>query len=142
MTLQVVDAAAARAAVAGCWLEDADEAQAQLGAISLQPHQQVAVREIRTLLTEVGGALLADEVGLGKTFVALALASEARRPLVVAPMSLRGMWLQAAARAGVRITMWSAEALSRGESAPRVEGGWDLIVVDEAHHFRNSATRR
>jgi hypothetical protein len=142
MTLQVVDAAAARAAVAGCWLEDADEAQAQLGAISLQPHQQVAVREIRTLLTEFGGALLADEVGLGKTFVALALASEARRPLVVAPMSLRGMWLQAAARAGVRITMWSAEALSRGETAPRVEAGWDLIVVDEAHHFRNSTTRR
>jgi superfamily II DNA or RNA helicase len=142
MTLQVVDAAAARAAVAGCWLEGADESQAQLGAIALQPHQQVAVHEIRTLLTEFGGALLADEVGLGKTFVALALASEARRPLVVAPMSLRGMWLQAAVRAGVRITMWSAEALSRGETAPRVEGGWDLIIVDEAHHFRNAATRR
>src|ERR1700691_4229058 len=27
MTLQVVDAAAARAAVAGCWLDDADETQ-------------------------------------------------------------------------------------------------------------------
>ena len=142
MTLQVVDAAAARAAVAGCWLEGPDQTQAQLGAISLEPHQLVAVRDVRTLLTEFGGALLADEVGLGKTFVALALATEARRPLVVAPMGLRSMWMQAAARAGVRVTMWSVEALSRGESAPRVEGGWDLIIVDEAHHFRNPATRR
>ncbi len=142
MTLQVVDAAAARAAVAGCWLEHADDTQAQLGSVSLQPHQMAAVREIRTLITGFGGALLADEVGLGKTFVALALASEARRPLVIAPMGLRGMWLQAAARAGVRVTMWSAEALSRGDSAPRIEGGWDLIVVDEAHHFRNPLTRR
>ncbi len=142
MTLQVVDAAAARAAVAGCWLERTDDTQAQLGAVSLQPHQMAAVREIRTLMTGFGGALLADEVGLGKTFVGLALAREARRPLVIAPMGLRGMWLQAAARAGVRVTMWSADALSRGESAPRIEGGWDLIIVNEAHHFRNPLTRR
>jgi len=73
---------------------------------------------------------------LGKTFVALALASEARRPLVVAPMSLRGMWLQAAVRAGVRITMWSAEALSRGETAQEsradgISSSWMKPIISE-----------
>jgi superfamily II DNA or RNA helicase len=142
MTLLVVDAATARAAVAECWLESSDDAGVQLGSVSLRPHQMVAVREIRALLDEFGGALLADEMGLGKTFVALALASEAQRPLVVAPAGLRGMWQQAAGRADVRVTMYSTEALSRGDAPPTTDGGWDLIIVDEAHHFRNPTTRR
>jgi Helicase conserved C-terminal domain/SNF2-related domain len=142
MTLLVVDAATARAAVARCWLEASGDAEMQLGSVRLRPHQMVAVREIRALLKEFGGALLADEVGLGKTFVALALAAQARRPLVVAPAGLRGMWQHAAARAAARITMYSTEALSRGDAPTSTEGGWDLIIVDEAHHFRNPTTRR
>jgi hypothetical protein len=113
-----------------------------LGSVSLRPHQMDAVREIRLLFGEFGGALLADEVGLGKTFVALALAAEAAQPLVIAPAGLRGMWQHAAGRAGVQVTMCSTEALSRGDAAPHVDGGWNLIIVDEAHHFRNPSTRR
>jgi len=137
-----VDAATARAAVARCWLDRGGDARMQLGTVSLRAHQVAAVAELRAVIDTMGGALLADAVGLGKTFVALALAGAARQPLVVAPAGLRGMWEHAASRAGVRVTTHSTEALSRGDAAPNVEGGWDLIIVDEAHQFRNPGTRR
>ena len=83
--------------------------------------------------------MLADEVGTGKTFVALAVARTWRRPLVVAPASLRATWRDAMVRAGVQFDITSHEALSRG----RVPGAaHDGIIVDESHRFRSTTTRR
>ena len=117
-----------------------DQPTERLGEIALQPHQRAAVGRIAAAMREFGGALLADETGLGKTFVALSVARDAHRPLVVAPAALGDMWHQAAQSAGVTIEFTSVEALSRrrGERA----GEHDLVVVDESHHFRNPATAR
>lgn len=154
-----VDPAAARAAIAACWFGvvggspaggppaeqsiagQVDAERSQLGRVSLRAHQMDAVRELRLICRDSGGALLADEVGLGKTFVALALAGESRRPLVIAPAGLRAMWTHAAQEAGVPITLWSTECLSRAVLEPSGESH-DLVIVDEAHHFRNPVTRR
>ena len=111
-----------------------------LGSISLQPHQRAAVARIAAAMREFGGALLADETGLGKTFVALSIARDADRPLVVAPAALREMWRQAADSAGVAVGFVSAESLSRSRAAPVRDP--DLVIVDESHHFRNPATAR
>ncbi len=54
---------------------------------------------------------VADEPGLGKTFVALALAHEYAGALVVAPAALRAMWRDAAAAARIEISFVSLEAL-------------------------------
>ena len=60
-----------------------------LGRIMLLPHQEAAVRWLRSRLSRFGGALLADPPGLGKTYVALAVASERGvTPLVIAPAAL------------------------------------------------------
>lgn len=111
----------------------------RLGSIALRPHQISAVRRLNAALDEFGGALLADEVGMGKTFVALAVAARFHRPIVAAPAVLCDMWSHQARLAAMDIPFLSFESLSRGR---HVDGSFDLVVIDEAHHLRNPATRR
>ena len=70
-----------------------------LGSITLLPHQRDAVARIRLALADLGVALLADDDGLGKTFVALALAREYQSVRIIAPAALLPMWRTAIARA-------------------------------------------
>ena len=110
----------------------------QLGTISLYPHQRAALTRVRAAITEFGGALLADEPGLGKTFVALATAAEYAGVLVIGPASLRGTWQHAAVSAERRIEFVSFEMLSRREAVARPP----FVVIDEAHHLGNPGTAR
>lgn len=134
----IVRAADVRAVIARHWLP-APRASASLGSIALHAHQQEAIDRIRVLLREQRGALLADEAGLGKTYVAAAIMRHAARPLLVLPAALRAMWRDSLRAAGVSATMVSYSALSRG-SVPA--GDYDLLVLDEAHHARTSSTLR
>jgi superfamily II DNA or RNA helicase len=134
----IVHAAAARALIAAYWLPERD-VPTNLGSVRLHEHQQSAVDRLRGLLREHRGALLADEAGLGKTYVAAAIMREAARPLLVIPAALRIMWRDALSAAGVRATTISYSALSRG-NVPA--GEFDLLVLDEAHHARTASTLR
>ncbi len=141
-----LDVTRAALATAALDLASAPPVPPEVGPITLHPHQHVAVIRLRRALDTHRGALLADAVGLGKTWVALALARDALRHdpapvLVVAPAALRGMWRDAAGAAGTPITFASTEALS-APAAPRLPTAPALIVVDEAHHFRTPTTRR
>lgn len=129
---------AVRALIAERWL-GAREGTSRIGCVELLPHQRAALDRLRRLLRDHGGALLADEVGLGKTYVAAALAREHRRALVVAPAALRAMWRDALRDTGAEAGVTSYTTLSRG----RVPAGeFDLLVLDEAHHARTPSTRR
>ncbi len=110
-----------------------------LGDIVLRPSQRRSLDRVRAAIARHGGCLLADDVGRGKTYIALALAREYRAPLIVAPASLRATWEMAMRRTEVSCAFVSHEALSR---PGRVRHASDLIVVDESHHFRSPATRR
>ena len=112
----------------------------KLGAITLHPHQREGVERVTTLLDRYGGALLADDVGLGKTFVALAAARDTRTSVVIAPAALRDVWTQAARRAGMFVQFLSVETLGRrGWRSPVVP---QFVIIDEAHHLRSRRTRR
>jgi helicase-like protein len=128
----------ARARIAACMLGD-EQAQLRIGDISLHPHQRSAVTRIQCTLSSHGGALLCDDVGLGKTYAALAVAATHDSVTIVAPATLAPMWSQAAALAHVSIEFISLESLGRGGATERKR---TLIIVDEAHHFRNPCTRR
>lgn len=133
-----------KAQIAGWWLADTNPTNAQsaaysLGQITLRPHQHSAVIRISTAIAEFGGALLCDEVGTGKTFIALAVARKAQSILVVAPASLHDMWHHAARKAGLAILFTSFEKLSRANATTHHT---DFLIVDEAHHARNTKTRR
>ncbi len=102
------------------------------------PHQISAARRIAASLECFRGALLADAVGLGKTYVALAVASRYPRTTAVVPAALASQWGRVGARVGLATRIVTHEGLSRGARVPV----GDLIVVDEAHRFRNPKTRR
>jgi superfamily II DNA or RNA helicase len=104
----------------------------------LLEHQTTAAKRIVGAIAAFGGALLADGVGLGKTYVALAVATRFRRTTVVAPACILAQWERTSARLGRSPTLVSHEGLSRSGRVPVS----DLVVIDEAHRFRNPATQR
>ena len=115
-----------------------------VGNVRLYPHQTAAVHRLQAAIAEFGGALLADEVGLGKTYVALAVAAaaseHATRILIVAPATLGPMWHSACAQAQIDANITSMEALSY-----RIEPlaqSYNFIIVDEAHQARTPSTKR
>ena len=128
----------ARAAIAAAYLGQSPD-NLLLGTIELRPHQSQIVSRIRSSIAEFGGALLCDPVGTGKTFSALAVAKSYKRTLVVGPAVLRPMWLKAAKDGEMAIVFISHESLSRGRTH---QSEFDFVIVDEAHHARNPATRR
>ncbi len=112
-----------------------------LGDIRLLPHQREAAALLRERLERHRGAVLADPVGTGKTYTALACASHYAHVRIVAPAALRATWQRALAAVRRECPVISMEALSRARSKEGGEAG-GLIIVDEAHHFRNPATHR
>lgn len=112
---------------------------ASLGQLTLRPHQLVAVSRLLEILASSRGALLADAVGLGKTYVGLALAREFGSTRIVCPAVLRPMWQRAMTTTGIEASLVTTEALSRGFDTSCSAA---LVIVDEAHHFRTPGTRR
>jgi superfamily II DNA or RNA helicase len=141
----MTSAPSVRAMIAQSWLTTVHApltTPAQLGAITLHPYQRSAADRLTTMLAANHGALLADPTGVGKTYIALAVvAATSAHPLIITPANLRPMWRDALARTNTTATILSMEALSQIPGlAPTIKP--DLIVVDEAHHFRNPSTHR
>ena len=132
------DVASVRAQVASTCATDI-QGTARLGGVILREHQRDAAARLRDSIQRAGGALLADEVGLGKTYTALAAVGTATPVLVVAPAALADMWRAALDRTGISAEFLSFETLSRRnpETTPPA-----LVIVDEAHHARNPRTHR
>ena len=111
--------------------------------IELAPHQREAVDRIRILLDRYQGAILADEVGLGKSFVAAAVAAalSANAIEVIVPASLVDQWKETLGDFGVDARVITHDSLlgDRFVAQPRQQR---LLIVDEAHGFRNSSTQR
>ncbi|HUQ84119.1 MAG TPA: helicase-related protein [Gemmatimonadaceae bacterium] len=110
-----------------------------LGNVTLRAHQRDAAGRLRDCISRFGGALLADEVGLGKTYTALAAVGQRTPLVIVAPAALIDMWRGALERAAMHATVISLESLSR-RGPQAVEAA--LVIVDEAHHARNPLTQR
>ncbi len=115
-----------------------------IGDITLFPHQADAVLRLRAILREFHGALLADDVGLGKTYIALALAAQHRVAHVIAPAALLPMWRHAIERtACTHVTLHSLHRYSRASRFDTQDlGARGLIIIDEAHHLRSRTTKR
>jgi hypothetical protein len=108
----------------------------------LLPGQVRRFRRALAAIERYGGALLADPVGSGKTYVALAVAlalARARPTACLVPAALADQWRSVAARVGVPVDVGTHEQASRSR-LPTVARG--IVLVDESHHFRNPKTRR
>ena len=106
-------------------------------------HQHSAVKLALSLIGRYGGAILADEVGLGKSFVAAAVAAHFQRSgsevEVVVPASLVVQWRETLRDFAVDACILTHDGLARD---PKLGHGERLIIVDEAHAFRNRQTLR
>jgi len=119
------------------------DAHYALGSLTLLPHQRDAVTRIRAILRELHVALLADDVGLGKTYVALALARDYPHVRIIAPAALLPMWRSALARAQcTHAQLESLQRYSRADAPREAHRPGALVIVDEAHHLRTPSTRR
>lgn len=115
-------------------------------ALPLADFQRDGAARAWAILQRRRGVLVADSVGLGKTFVALALIGRAccedLRVLLVIPAGLRRMWKSELKRAAEAqpVAIVSHTQLARGYLG--ADARFDFVVVDEAHAFRNPKTRR
>jgi hypothetical protein len=108
----------------------------------LTPEQRRPVARALASLERYHGALLAEPVGSGKTYEALAVGAcwgGRGDLLVLAPAAIVRQWTRVAARLEVSVMLRSHERVSRG-SLPRVRPR--LVIIDESHRFRNPRTRR
>ncbi|HKZ56168.1 MAG TPA: helicase-related protein [Thermodesulfovibrionales bacterium] len=122
--------------------------------VNLAEFQEDAVRRVFTRLKKYRACMVADSVGLGKTWIAKKILEEfgfykRKRFLIVCPAQLRNMW-----RDEVKDLLLSESILSQEELATddflnkaRQSIGGDmtevsLIVVDESHNFRNPLSNR
>jgi superfamily II DNA or RNA helicase len=135
--------------------EELDAERDEDGGLNLTTFQDDAVRRANRFLDEHGGVIVADEVGLGKTYIAGELLHQyvnenRQRALVVAPAYLRdGMWEQKPAEWGVQFETVSYAQLRNdrqlGGDANNLDlelDQYQLVVIDEAHAFRNPGTQQ
>jgi len=128
--------------------ELAEEANAtSAGLIHLTRFQEDGVWRASRILERRNGVLVADEVGLGKTFLAGELIRQAvqnrrQRVLVIAPATLRdGPWRKFILDFQLGVECVSYEDLRQGNYQYRPEE-YALVVVDEGHNLRNPSTER
>ncbi len=125
----------------------------------LYDFQRDAVLAIINKLQTYDGCILADSVGLGKTFTALAVVkyyeSLNRNVLVLCPKKLGDNWLTyrnnqrnnpiASDRLRYDVLYHTDLSRQRGTSVTGLDletinwGAYDLVVIDESHNFRNGA---
>lgn len=105
----------------------------------LRPEQAESYQRALASLRHHGGALLADPVGSGKSWVALAIVRALAVPVTcIVPAAIAPQWRRVAREAGVEIVVQSHESWSRA-ARPLATG---LVVVDESHRFRRPGIRR
>lgn len=116
-------------------------------AIELAEFQEDAVRKARQILRKYDGVMIADSVGLGKTWVGKRLLEDyayhmRQKALVICPAALRSMWQRELRSATIAADVVSQEELGRAEFDLYPYRDVDVILIDEAHNFRNKLANR
>ena len=124
----------------------------------LDQYQKEGYQALIKISRQFGGAFLCDGVGLGKTFVGLMLIErlvmhERKRVMLLVPKSGRKPVWEAAIKRYLphllgdfsNLVVFNHTDLNReGEFQERFEKMRemaDVVIIDEAHHFRNPGTR-
>ena len=158
------DRAALVEAAAEVWSRPGFDALLSRPRLGFEPFDY-QLQAAQTVLRRMRGrAILADEVGLGKTIEAGLVLSELRirgladRSLVVAPAGLTGQWQEELERKFALPTMIVQgggrpvpdgghqpvviASLATARREPQVSaltaGRWDVVIMDEAHRLRNA----
>ncbi len=125
----------------------------------LDQYQRDGYGALLKISGKYGGAFLCDGVGLGKTFVGLMLIErlvkfERKKVLLIVPKSGREPVWESSLQSYLpelfgdcsNLVLINHTDLQRGgdwvEKLQRLKEQADVIVIDEAHHFRNPSTKK
>ena len=107
-------------------------------------YQRDAVVQACEMLKTYGGALVADVVGLGKSVIAMLVASASdfgHTGLILCPPGLVENWKGYRKAFGLGPTKWlvlSSGDLEKVKELLQEDAGFQMVIVDEAHRFRNA----
>jgi superfamily II DNA or RNA helicase len=124
---------------------------------ALDQYQKEGYQSLLKIAGQYGGAFLCDGVGLGKTFVGLMLIErlilhDRKRVMLLVPKAARKPVWEAALQRYLpdltgdfsTLSIFNHSDLNRGGEYParfaRMRERADVIIIDEAHHFRNPGT--
>jgi SWI/SNF-related matrix-associated actin-dependent regulator of chromatin subfamily A-like protein 1 len=107
--------------------------------MELYPYQQTSV----DWLAQKRHALLAHEMGLGKSAITLVAARDLHKVLIICPAMLRENWK-------AEIKLWNISSLFEVVSYDYATTNkkklllidWDLVILDEAHFLKNRTSKR
>ncbi|HXF38066.1 MAG TPA: helicase-related protein [Actinomycetota bacterium] len=135
-------------------IEREAEGEVRAGGLVLTSFQEQGYRRARRIVEELGGVIYADGVGTGKTEVGLRFLEEYARErgsyaLIITPAQLReSLWEKRRDEAGLPGQVVSYQELAADRQLGRGserrlrlnKDAYRLVIVDEAHAFRNSDT--
>ncbi len=128
-------------------LEEEGESELRRSAVELSEFQEDAVKKARRILARYDGVLIADSVGLGKTWIGKKLLEEYAyhrryKALVICPAALQKLWRDELLSASIAAQIVTQEALGRADVDLHNLRDADLILIDESHNFRNPTAQR
>lgn len=108
-------------------------------------YQEDAIRQGIKTIKEHNGVIISDVVGLGKSIIASAIAHNLKyRTIIIAPPHLVSQWKDYQEEFGINARVFSRgviqKALEHYETRVRENQKW-LIIIDEAHNYRNEYTK-
>jgi len=116
----------------------------------LTDFQKIAVMQALQVLNDYDGVIIGDVVGLGKTYIGVALLKHLQevqglKPMVIAPPAIEQYWDDLLNEYGVHAHVLSLGMLSQGDidlhTNPRYRDA-NVILIDESHNFRYPDTLR
>jgi len=114
----------------------------------------MALNKLESDNNSQSGVFISDVVGLGKSYIALALISwywsqKRKNTLVICPSPLKQMWENYKEQYQLNCHIMSSSELfykdgnehySLNDEA--IYDGYEVVIIDEAHNFRNPATQK
>lgn len=112
-------------------------------------YQLDAVKQALSIIENNNGVIVADVVGLGKTVIACAIAKQLRkRGIIICPPGLIGDknknsgWKKYTEEFGLSDwEIWSLGELENALKFTRKAKDIEVVIIDEAHRFRNQDTK-
>jgi hypothetical protein len=126
---------------------DAQPQPSGRSAVELAEFQEDAVKKARKILARYDGVMIADSVGLGKTWIGKKLLEDfayhmRQQAVVVCPASLRQMWEAELQDATIPAVVVSQEELGQQDFPVDRCRDVDVVLIDESHNFRNRNAQR
>ncbi len=130
---------------------DEGEVDRRLG-LDLLGFQKDGVARALRLMDELGGVLVCDEVGLGKTFIAGEIIHQAsvrdrQQVLIITPAALKeSTWVPFLRKYNlysnrVNVVTYDDVRIGKARELQNIDQ-YALVVIDEAHNLRNPTTQR